>query len=524
MKQYRRTNFIINPIAMKVKQIALTIAVSAASAVLSVWGYQHFTQSSESNIGTFGSAVPANYAGFFDGKSAPAEGVDFTKAANAAVPAVVHIKTKIPARKQTNNVPSRRGTGMFDDFFDDLFGYGPNVIPEQRASGSGVLISEDGYIVTNNHVISDGSNGVASEVDVTLANRKTYKAKLVGRDPSSDLAVLKIDGNKFPFLVYGNTTTLQLGQWVMAVGYPLTLDATVTAGIISATGRTININRRQTAAGESPVESFIQTDAAVNQGNSGGALINTNGELIGINSAILAPNGTYAGYSFAIPVNIVKKIVDDIVRFGDVQRGYLGIKYNTTDDLSEEQIKQLGIPFSANGVYVSEASPDGAALVAGIRKGDVITKIANNPVTSGLQMSAQLASFRPGDQVPVTYLRNGKEYTVQVTLKKKAGTFEDVATTNIASKLGAELATLDRSRAKEYGVEGGVQVRKITQGSALSRTRMGEGFVITSVNGTDITSVEDLAKALGNLTGSVRLEGIYPGYDGMYTYPLNLEQ
>lgn len=509
---------------MKVKQIALTVAISAASAVLSVWGYQKFTQGNDTNIGSFGSSVPANYTGFFDGKANPAEAIDLTRAANAAVPAVVHIKTKIPARKQTNNITSRRGGGMFDDFFDDLFGYGPNVIPEQRASGSGVLISEDGYIVTNNHVISDGSNGVASEINVTLANRKTYKAKLVGRDPSSDLAVLKIDGNKFSFLVYGNTATLQLGQWVLAVGYPLTLDATVTAGIVSATGRTININRRQTAAGESPVESFIQTDAAVNQGNSGGALINTNGELIGINSAILAPNGTYAGYSFAIPVNIVKKIVDDIVRFGDVQRGYLGISYYSTDDMSEDQVKQLGIPNTANGVYVSAVSPDGGASAAGIKKGDVITKVNNNPVNSGLQMSAQIASFRPGDKVPVTFLREGREMTAQVILKKKAGTFEDVANVNVGSRLGAELANVDKSTARQMGIEGGVSVKKITPGGPLSRTRMGETFIITSVNGTDITSLEELTQILARANGSVRLEGVYPGYDGMYTYPLNLEQ
>ena len=511
---------------MKVKQIALTVLVSAASAVLSVWGYQQITHHPAQEIGTFGTGVPANYAGFFDGKPASADVVDLTRAANTAVPAVVHIRTKIPARKQTNNVPSRRGNGngMFDDFFDDLFGYGPNVVPEQRASGSGVLISEDGYIVTNNHVISDGSNGVASEITVTLHNKKTYKAKLVGRDPNSDLAVLKVDGNKFPFLVYGNTANLQLGQWVMAVGYPLTLETTVTAGIISATGRTININRRQTAAGESPVESFIQTDAAVNQGNSGGALVNPNGELIGINSAILAPTGTYAGYSFAIPVNIVKKIVEDIVRFGDVQRGYLGIQYYATDDMTEEQVKSLGIPTSTGGVYVSEVTNDGGAYAAGLRKGDVITKVNNVSVSSGLQMSAQLASFRPGDKVPVTYTRGGKEYTTQVELKKKAGTFTDVAGVNLGSRLGAELVSLDKNTAKEYGIDGGVQVRKITQGGALSRTRMGEGFVITSVNGADINSLEDLTKALGNARGSVRLEGIYPGYDGMYTYPLNLEQ
>jgi Do/DeqQ family serine protease len=434
----------------------------------------------------------------------------------------VHIKTKIPAKKLTNNVPTQRSRGFFDDWFDDFFGNGPNVIPEQRASGSGVLISEDGYIVTNNHVISDGDKGVAGEINVMLHNKKSYKARLIGRDPASDIAVLKIDGNKFPFLLYGNTSNIQLGQWVLAIGYPLTLETTVTAGIVSATGRTININRRQTANQESPIESFIQTDAAVNQGNSGGALVNTNGELIGINSAILAPNGTYAGYSFAIPVNIVKKIVDDIVKYGDVQRGYLGISYNPTDMMSEEQIKNLGIP--AEGVYVSGVSTDGGAYAAGIRKGDVITKVNNVVVNAGLQMSAQLAGFRPGDKVPITYIRGGKEYSTMVILKKKAGTFEDVAVSNIGTKLGGDLATLDKDVARKEGIEGGVLVKKITPGGALSRTRINEGFVITSVNGQDITSLDELTKVLSNVNGTVSLEGVYPGYDGTYKYPLNLEQ
>jgi serine protease Do len=504
---------------MKLNHILLTVAISAATAVGSVWGYNKFFPQETFGVGNFAKGAPANYAGYFDGKGIPAEATDLTKAANTAVPAVVHIKTKIPARKQTNNVPSRRG--VFDDWFDDLFGYGPNVVPEQRASGSGVLISEDGYIVTNNHVISDGNKGVAAEITVTLHNKKTYKARLIGRDPSSDLAVLKIDGNKFPFLVYGNSNNIQLAQWVLAVGYPLTLETTVTAGIVSATGRTININRRQS---ETPVESFIQTDAAVNQGNSGGALINGNGELIGINSAILAPTGTYAGYSFAVPVNIVKKIVEDIIRFGDVQRGYLGIQYYSTEEMSEEQVKAQGIPTNAEGVYVSGVSPDGGAAAAGIKKGDVITRVNNTSVRSGLQMSAQIASYRPGDKVPVSYIRGGKEYTVQVTLKKKAGTFEDLAVSNIGTRLGAELVTLNKDKAREYGIDGGVLVQKINSGSALSRTRMGEGFIITSVNGEDVSSVEDLSRVLSNSQGSVRLEGIYPGYDGLYTYPLNLEQ
>lgn len=506
---------------MKWKQLLLVVGISAATAVGSVWTYNQITDQ-QTVLGSSEKGFPANYTGFFDGKANPAEAIDLTKAANTAVPAVVHIKTKIPAKKLTNNVPSQRSRGgMFDEWFDDFFGSGPNVIPEQRASGSGVLISEDGYIVTNNHVISDGNNGVASEINVMLHNKKSYKARLVGRDPSSDLAVLKIDGSKFPFLLYGNSNNIQLAQWVLAVGYPLTLETTVTAGIVSATGRTININRRQS---ETPVESFIQTDAAVNQGNSGGALVNTNGELIGINSAILAPNGTYAGYSFAIPVNIVKKIVDDIVRFGDVQRGYLGISYYSTEEMSEEQVKRLGIPTSTEGVYVSAVSNDGGAYAAGIRKGDVITKVNNVSVTSGLQMSAQIASYRPGDKVPVSYVRGGKEYTTQITLKKKAGTFEDLAVANIGTKLGADLTNLDEAKARQHGIEGGVVVNKITAGGALSRTRMAEGFIITNVNGQEVTSVDDLTKVLSKVNGPVSLEGVYPGYDGTYKYPLNLEQ
>ncbi|HEX2533703.1 MAG TPA: trypsin-like peptidase domain-containing protein, partial [Chitinophagaceae bacterium] len=406
-----------------------------------------------------------------------------------------------------------------EEFFGP--GYGPNVIPEQRASGSGVMISEDGYIVTNNHVISDGANGVAEEINVTLHNRKTYKARLVGRDPSSDLAVLKIDGSKFPFLVYGSSNNLQLGQWVLAVGYPLTLEATVTAGIISATGRTININRRQS---ESPIESFIQTDAAVNQGNSGGALINAGGELIGINSAILAPNGTYAGYSFAIPVNIVKKIVDDIVRFGEVQRGYLGISYYSTDQMSEADLKRLGIPSTTEGVYVNEVSGGGGAAEAGIKKGDIITKVNGAQVLTGLQMSAQIAGFRPGDKVPISFIRNGKEQTTTITLKKRTGEFAETTTSaGASSRLGAELETLDPAKAKEYGIAGGVVVKSIREGGAIGRTRIDEGYVIISINGTEVRSVEDLNKALANLKGNVRIEGIYPGYEGVYPYPLRLE-
>lgn len=501
---------------MKFKQVLLIVAISSITALASVWGFNKYNSAHNILLGGQAS-IPANYAGFFDNGRGTGDPVDFSKAAASAVPAVVHIKTKIPAQRVTNELPNQRrgGGGVFDDWFNDFFG--PQIIPEQRASGSGVMISQDGYIVTNNHVISNGKDGVADEILITLHNHKTYKAKVVGRDPSSDLAVLKVDGSNFPFMLYGNSDNVLVGQWILAVGYPLTLETTVTAGIVSAKGRTIGINSRQS---ESPIESFIQTDAAVNQGNSGGALINTNGELIGINSAILAPTGTYAGYSFAIPVNIVKKIVNDIVQFGDVQRGYLGISYPSRD-LSEAEKKQFGLSDN-DGVYVSSVSPDGGASQAGIRKGDVITKVNNFPVLSGLEMSAQIASMKPGDKVVVNYRRDGKDYSTTIILKKKPGNFEALISTNISEKLGATLVSLDNNTAKKYGLTGGVIVSKIQKGGLISRTRMAEGFIITSVNGRDVKNIETLEALLSRAGGNVRLEGTYPDSDGIYTYPLNL--
>jgi serine protease Do len=499
---------------MKMKQIMLIVSISAGSALASVWGYNKFTNHKTEFVQTQG-GLPVNYAGFFDNTTG-AEPVDFSKAANAAVPAVVHIKTKIPAKKISNDLPrNNRGNG-FDDWFDQFFNFGPTVIPEQRASGSGVIISEDGYIVTNNHVISDGNNGIASEINVTLHNKKIYKAKVIGNDPNYDLAVLKIDGLKLPFMLYGNSDDVQLGQWVLAVGYPLSLETTVTAGIVSAKARTIGINSRQ---GQAPVESFIQTDAAVNQGNSGGALINTNGQLIGVNSAILAPTGTYAGYSFAIPVNLVKKVVNDIIQYGNVQRGYLGVTY-LRDGLSDEQLKQYGMK-EGEGVYVTAVAPDGAAQAAGLKKGDIITKINGNEVSSGLQMSSVLANYKPGDKVQITYKRKESENLTSAILKKSPGNYDEVVRANVEEQLGADLENLDSKQADKYGLDGGVVVKSINKGGAISKTRMEEGFIITSVNGVEIKSVEELGRALLSARGTVKLEGMYPGSD-MYTYPLSL--
>lgn len=491
---------------MKLKQLLLVVAVSATSAVGSVVIYGKLNEGKKVYVQTGPEGkVPVNYAHFTDIATA-GDPIDFTKAANTAVPAVVHIKTKIPAKRLSNNLPRNRNNSI-DDFFGDLFDY-PRVQPEQRASGSGVIISEDGYIVTNNHVISNGGDGVADEITVTMANKKVFKAKVLGRDPSSDLAVLKIDAANLPYLIYGNSDNVKLGQWVLAVGYPLTLETTVTAGIVSAKGRAIGINGRQS---DTPIESFIQTDAAINQGNSGGALVTTDGQLVGINSAILAPNGTYAGYGFSIPVNLVKKIVNDLIKYGDVKRPYLGIAADQTKISSTE------------GAYVGNVAKDGAAAEAGLKKGDIITKINDVPVASWPELQGTVASLNAGDKVKITYKREGRESIVNATLKNQSGTYDNIAQSTLGERLGAELENLSKEKAKSYDVAGGVVVKSITSGGYLSKTRMEKGFIITSVNGYDITSIEELARALLRIEGTARLEGIYPGYDGTYTYPLNLD-
>ncbi len=494
---------------MKWKQVMLIVGISAVSAISSVVVYDKLSTKKTAYVQSADTKIPANYAGFFDNVAGSGDPIDFTKAANASVPAVVHIKTKIPAKKISNQLPKDRNGGM-EDWFDRMFNFGPQIQPEQRASGSGVIISDDGYIVTNNHVVSDGGDGVADEITVTLHNKKVYKARVIGKDPSSDIAVLKIDGTGFPFLLYGNSDNVKLGQWVLAIGYPLTLETTVTAGIVSAKGRNIGINGRQS---KTPIESFIQTDAAVNQGNSGGALITTDGQLVGINSAIYAPTGTYAGYSFAIPVNLVKKIVNDLIKFGDVKRPYLGVS------VMEDKID------AGDGAYVGNVAKDGAAATIGLKPGDVITKINDVSIYSWYELQATVSSYNAGDKINITYKRDGKEFSNYATLSAKTGTYDQIASTGVGEKLGAELESLDKKTADKNNVEGGVVVKKIKSGGLFSKTRMQDGFVITSINGAEITSIEELSQAIRSLKGeTIQLEGFYPGYEGIYRYPLNIEE
>ena len=508
---------------MKWKQLLLVIVVSILSAFAGIFLYGKLARNGSSTVGgpTDGK-LPANYASFFDNNGNAAEPTDFTKASESAIPAVVHIKTKIPAKKITNNLPNNRSRSgdPFDDFFGDMFGFGPQVQPEQKASGSGVIISQDGYIVTNNHVISDGRDGIAPEIKVTLnEGPKVYTAKVVGRDPSTDLAVLKVDATKLPYMIYGNSDDAKIGQWVLAVGYPFNLEATVTAGIISAKGRNIGINSQQSL---SPVESFIQTDAAVNPGNSGGPLINTNGQLLGINSAILAPTGTYAGYSFAIPVNIVKKVVNDIVKYGDVKRGYIGISYAPSDPQNDQNLRSKGQQ-SGTGVYVLGVSSNGGAAKAGVKAGDIITKVNNIDISSVNQMGGTIASAQPGDKIKLSYLRGGKEYTTDVTLTEKPNEVKINSGSVLSDQMGVDLATVDSKRAAQLRIPGGVEIKDIRPNGLLSRNRIDKGFIITAVNGQPIKSVDDLAKVLSaSRSSTIQLDGIYPGYSGQYSYQINL--
>lgn len=506
---------------LNLKNVLAIIGISATTTILSVWGYAKLNKFDQ----VFQSAnnLPANYASLFQG-NAPNSTVDFTPAASTASPAVVHIKTKTNAKQVQQNGQPKQRNPFFDFFGDDdmlgdFFG-GPRVIPEQRASGSGVLITADGYIVTNNHVV----NG-ADEINVTLTNKKSYKAKVIGTDASSDLAVIKVEASGLPYLVYGNSDEIKLGQWVLAIGYPLNLDVTITAGIISAKNRSININARQS---DRPLETFLQTDAAVNQGNSGGALVNTSGELVGINSAIASPTGSYAGYSYAIPVNLVKKVVTDIVKFGTVQRAYLGISY-PQDDLTEEQIKKIESDFKVKigdvqGIVVTDVIEGGAAKAAGIKVGDIITKLNGTAVVSSPELQEQIAKYKPNDKITITIKRDNKELNLNATLKAKLGNTDFASSSKAAEKLGGKLETIDKSTAEKNDIEGGVLVKELGNG-ILGKSKVEKGFVITHVNDQPVKNTEEFYEKLKKLTGAtVKLSGIYPGFFGNYAFILNLNE
>jgi Do/DeqQ family serine protease len=450
--------------------------------------------------------VPNNYPVRFTGFSGtfPESSCDFVKASEIALPAVVHVKTEYaPLKSQFY-------------WYDPFQGFGWNIPQYQKpqmGSGSGVIISGDGYIVTNNHVIKN-----AEKIEVTLFDKRTYSAKVIGKDPSTDIALLKIDEQNLPYLLYGNSDNVKIGEWVLAVGNPFNLTSTVTAGIVSAKARNINILEHNMDMDDNtlpPVEAFIQTDAAVNPGNSGGALININGELIGINSAIASNTGSYTGYSFAIPVNLVKKVVNDLIEFGKVQRAFLGVNIRDIDSKLAED-KKLGKEIK--GVYIEGVTPGSGAEDAGLKKGDIIVQINEIEISSVPELQEQIGHFRPGDKVTVKIKRDGEEKIIPVTLKSKDGSTtvsRAESKKEVISLLGATFETISESEMKRFGLDGGVKVTSLGPGK-LRSAGIKPGFIITSIDKKKVYSAEDLKLALENKEGGVLIEGIYP--NGMKAY------
>jgi Do/DeqQ family serine protease len=433
----------------------------------------------------------------------PVDGPDFTTAAEKTIHAVVHIRSQF-----------LRKSNVYDDFFGALreyFGYDTRPNREYPISGfgSGVILSADGYIVTNNHVVQG-----AELVEVTLNDKRTMVAEIIGTDPSTDLALIKVEAADLPFVEYGNSDNVRIGEWVLAVGNPFNLTSTVTAGIVSAKARNINI-----LGSQSSIESFIQFDAAVNRGNSGGALVNTEGRLVGVNAAIASNTGSFAGYSFAIPVNIVKKVVEDLQFYGEVQRAYVGVIIREINDefASEEGLDNL------KGVYVEALSENGGAQQAGLEQGDVITHLNGVEVNSLSQLLEVVGQYRPGDMVSVDVKRDNNYRNFSVELKNADGT------TSIVKKeekfynemLGATLEKIGDQDKRMLMVRGGLRVSSVEGDGLLQRGGIRKGFIITSINNNNVNSRDGLTRALEQNNEFARIQGIYP--NGMrVTYELGL--
>ena len=416
---------------------------------------------------------------------------DFVDAAEASVNAVVHIKTTIVQKSASYN-------DFFGAFLEHLYGIpGQSQSNTMVAYGSGVVLSPDGYIVTNNHVVEG-----ADEVEVTFNNKVVRQAVIVGTDPSSDLALIKVEGSDFDYLTFGDSDKVKVGEWVLAVGNPFNLTSTVTAGIVSAKARNIGI------LGEgSNVESFIQTDAAVNRGNSGGALVNTRGELIGINAAIASHTGSYEGYSFAIPSNIVRKVVDDLLMYGETQRAYIGIY---PQEMDADKAEKAGMK-DIKGVYVADIVEDGAAGKAGIKAGDVMTRINGNEINTTTQLLEVVRQYRPGDEVEVEVIRNGNARTYTVGLLNESGSTEVVKKGDsfYNATFGVVLQPATKQEMKSLRINSGLKIVEIRQGAFQGAGV--EGFIITSVNGKAVSSKNDLESALAsNRSRKTYIEGVYP--------------
>ena len=440
--------------------------------------------------------------------SAPAgQPVDLTFAAEKALPSVVHIKYVQNSKIKTVDVQSDPFSDFFSDPFGGFFGRGNGgtqkrqvQTPRRTATGSGVIISADGYIVTNNHVV-DG----ADELTVTLNDNQEHSARIIGTDKTTDLALIKIDGKNLPAITIANSNDIKVGEWVLAVGNPLGLNNTVTAGIVSAKARSLGANG---------VESFIQTDAAINAGNSGGALVNTRGELVGINAMLYSQTGSYSGYGFAIPTTIMNKVVDDLKKYGTVQRAMIGIQGSDVKnyvDMQKEQGKEIDLG-TMEGIYVAKVVEDGAAADAGIKEGDVITAIDGEKVTRMAELQEVIAKKRPGDKVTLTYLRDKKKKTETVTLKNEQGNTKVVKNADL-DVLGANFREVTEAQKKQLGINYGPEVIKVNSGK-MKEAGISKGFIIQKVNNRNVTTINELQDIVKEASTSrepvLYIQGMWP--------------
>ncbi len=464
---------------MKTRKLLGTFLVALIGGLIAVFIYAKIVPKEE-RVVTEKIQQPYNFANLPAGMDPTT--FNFVQAAQKSVEAVVHVKTQ----------STRQAYNPILDFF---YGDGLRDAQPVLGFGSGVIISEDGYIVTNNHVVEN-----SEKVYITLNDKREFEAEVVGTDPSTDLALLKVREEGLQFIPWGNSDALQVGEWVLAVGNPFNLTSTVTAGIVSAKGKNIGIIQDQYR-----MESFIQTDAAVNRGNSGGALVDIRGNLVGINTAIISPSGGYAGISFAVPVAIVQKVVKDLIEFGVVQRAILGVSIQeiTADLAKEKDIDQL------EGVYIADVREDGAAKVAGIQVGDIILSVNGVIVNSPGELQEQVSRYRPNDKVVVEIKRNGKTKQFDVTLRNLQGKTSYVSAGNFDTVLGARFENLEKNEKNRLGVKYGVKVAELKSGK-LRAEGVKEGFIITQINNKPVYTVDDLYKIIKGTNGGVYIEGIYP--------------
>jgi Do/DeqQ family serine protease len=495
---------------MKTKRFLGNISIAILSALIAVFVYSHYFRKENSStvsieqqkqkaLDLLEDSNQVSYSPVPFGTNGDI--VDFTEAADKSVHAVVHVTSKYNLQNDEY---------YQNPIYEFLFG---NVQRQPSVSfGSGVIISEDGYIVTNYHVVEK-----SDEIQVVLNDKRTFSAEVIGTDPGTDLALLKVEGEKLPYIELGNSDLLKVGEWVLAVGNPFNLTSTVTAGIVSAKARNINILRDQSRY---PIESYIQTDAAVNRGNSGGALVNLQGELVGVNSAIISPSGTYSGYSFAIPINLVKKVVADIIKYGEVQRAILGVSIFDVNSVVADEYNLDKI----EGVFVESVTDDGAAKDAGMKEGDVILEINNIKVNSATELTEQIGKYRPGETIYVTVKRDNKRKQFDVVLRNMHGNTKIVKADEYLEVLGASFQKLSASEKRRLGVDYGIGVVDLKDG-ALREAGIKENFVITRIQSEKITDVEDLKRVLSRegLGAVTEIEGTYPGSRYMYVYKVKIE-